>query len=165
MKTVLLVFILLISFTELFSQNLVFRDTTKLNGTKDELYKKALICIAKNYNDANKVIQFKDQEMGCIVVKGVFEYNQKKFIWGGNERTKGFVSYSLTLNIVDNKIIAEIGDFVHKADTSFGALTIDENCPRNFGILNSKKWNNWIWGDLKESAKQNSIGIINMFHL
>lgn len=43
-----------------------------MNGmTKDELYKKSLSWVARNYNSANDVIQLKDQENGQIICKGL----------------------------------------------------------------------------------------------
>lgn len=164
MKTVFLVSFLLISSLQLFSQNLTFKDTIQTSGTQAELYKKALVSVAKNYKDASKVIQFKDVELGMIVVKAVFKYNQKKWSWGGSEGTKGYVSYTLSITAEDNLIVLEMSDFVHEPTkgTSFGVLTNDEECDIKIS-LTTKGYRKNIWNDLKDCAKNNSESVFGMF--
>lgn len=157
--------LLLLAFSEqLFSQNLTFKDTICIEGSQASLYKKALICVAKNYKDANKVIQLKEPDLGMIIAKAVFKYDQNKWSWGGSERTKGYVSYSLTITAEENQIILEMGDFIHEptSGTSFGILTEDDECNVKMS-LSSGKWKKWIWDDLKEQSKENTVSVFNMF--
>lgn len=166
MKKVFFIFVLFLStFSgQLFSQELAFKDTIHVEGSQASLYKKALICVSKNYKDANKVIQLKDPDLGMIIAKAVFKYNQKKWSWGGSERTKGYVSYNLTITAEENQIILEMGDFIHEptSGTSFGVLTKDDECNVKMS-LSSGKWKKWIWDDLKEQAEENAMSIFNMF--
>lgn len=155
-KVTFMLTLLLIS-ANLFSQKLSYQDT--IPGT----YQSAMIKIAQNYNDANKVIQYKDKEDGLIVLKAAFDFDIP-FSWGANKTVNGLIYYSLTImDIGNNQLTIKMNNFEHRSHggKSFGIITTDEE--PNVKTLQTKGWRIKVYNRMKEYSKRNYLSVRSMF--
>jgi hypothetical protein len=146
------VFLLLSLSLNLFAQDkLSFSNVVEIEATQEELYNRAKVLIANLVKNphTNVKIDNKDQ----IIVSVNEKYFQKKLIWGGIALTEGFIEYNIEFNFKEGKFRYILSDFYHDpfsgSHNSFGVITEAAEFPRKFKGLNSKKWNNLIWNDLK----------------
>lgn len=151
MKSLNVFLLLLLSLNLLAQDKLSFSNVVEIEATQEELYNRAKVLIAKLIKDphTNVKIDNKDQ----IIVTASKKYVQKKLIWGGNALTEGFIEFDIEFNFKDGKFRYILSDFYHDpfsgSNNSFGVITEAAEFPRKFKGLNTKKWNNWIWNDLK----------------
>lgn len=76
---------------------------------KDQLYIKAKSWLAKVFVSAKSVIQMDDKEAGKIIGKGMISYDD-----GAEYYTTHFaISYTLTINVKDNKYRLILSDFIN----------------------------------------------------
>lgn len=156
MKKVIFMLALFFISVSLFSQQLSYQDT--IPGT----YQSAMIKIAQNYNDANKVIQYKDKEDGLIVLKAAFDFDIP-FLWGANKTVDGLIYYSLTItDIGNNQLTIKMNNFEHRpyGDTSFNILTTDEK--PNVKTIQTKGWKIKVYNRMKEYSKLNYLSVKSM---
>ncbi len=135
-------------------ENVIVTDSTL---SKESLYNRGHNWVVSIFKNPQKVIQLNDKNEGQIVCKGNFEYNQKKFIWGGSETTKGFINFTIKLFFKDGRYKYVFTDFIHeplKDGNSFGVITTDDEYSGKMS-LTSKQWRKWIWGDIKEQIDLN----------
>jgi len=139
-----------------------FPDSTKLKYEKvikvdsltaDQLYMKLRSWVAKTYNSANDVIQMDDKANHLIIGKGQIRYDPKVYI--GSDGTRGYISYTIQLEMKDGRYRYIIYDFIHEGsnksygDYSFLLITTDEECPYKIHSGISKSWKNKVWKDIK----------------
>ena len=78
-KLLLLCFVVLFSFVGI-SQSLKesgeFNEYLKLPHTKKEAYLSVLVWLSENFNDSNSAIKLRDQDLGLIIAKGVFDEHE-----------------------------------------------------------------------------------------
>ena len=156
MKKIIFMFALLFISANLFSQQLSYQDT--IPGT----YQSAMIKIAQNYNDASKVIQYKDKEDGLIVLKAGFSFDIP-FSWGANKTIDGLIYYSLTItNIGNNQLVIHMNNFEHRSHSgkSFGIITTDEE--PDVKTLQTKGWRIKVYSRMKEYCERNYFSIKSM---
>ncbi|MCE3076739.1 DUF4468 domain-containing protein [Chryseobacterium gwangjuense] len=153
MKKVFFVFALLFINANLFSQQLSYQDT--ISGT----YQSAMIKIAQSYNDASKVIQYKDKEEGIIVLKAAFGFDIP-FSWGANKTVDGMIYYSLTItDIGKNQLTIKMDNFEHRShgSKSFGIITTDEE--PNVNTSQTKGWRIKVYNRMREYSERNYLSI------
>lgn len=153
MKKVFFMFAILFLSANLFSQQLSYQDT--IPGT----YQNTMIKIVQSYNDASKVIQYKDKEDGLIVLKAAFNFDIP-FSWGANKTVDGLIYYSLTItDIGNNQLIIKMNNFEHHShgSKSFGIITTDEE--PNVKTLQTKSWRIKVYKRMKEYSERNYLSI------
>jgi hypothetical protein len=138
---------------------LTIEDVVEIDSvsSKEILYNRGHNWIVSIFKNPQKVIQLNDKNEGQIICKGNFEYNQKKFIWGASETTKGYINFTIKLFFKDGRYKYIFTDFIHeplKGGNSFGVITTEEEYPGKMS-LSSKKWRKWIWNDIKEQIDLN----------
>ena len=83
--------------------------------------------------------------------KGSFDYDQEKYIWGGSERSKGYVNFTIKLFFKDGRYKYVFTDFRHSAShggVDFGIVTDEVDYPGKLSYT-TKGWRKKIWNDLK----------------
>ena len=129
--------------------------------SKEDLFKRGEYFLVSVFKNPQKVIVLSDTEKGQLICKGAFPYMQSKKIWGGWENTKGTIDFKLSIYFKEGRYKYVIEDFIHNAngDYSFGIITneLEWSGKRK---LNSKKWNSWIWNDLKKQTQTNSANLL-----
>jgi hypothetical protein len=153
---------LLFIFTGLFAQDsaLTFSRVVSIeNVSKNELYDRAKSWFAETYKSAKDVIQMDDKEAGKLIGKGNFRYDSKVF--SGSTQTTGWISYTITLQVKDNKYRYEITNFRHdgNGDYDFGLITSSENCPYEMKST-FKNWRDKVWKDIKSTIAPNADDIV-----
>lgn len=95
--------------------------------SKDQLYLKAREWAARSFVKANEVIQMDDKEAGKIICKGYFEIEGAK---NGFGMTLGmdYVSFTLSIDIRDNKYRLLLEDLSHKGGTYQYSVTGGSLC-------------------------------------
>lgn len=110
----------------------VFED---INLSKDEIYDRALTYFIHSYNDANSVIQEKNEESGRIIGKGTFPNVHT----GNGMVTRIFsVVHILRIDVKDNRVRAIL------TLTNYDVKSIDMNgliYPSNYPISNTFPFN------------------------
>ena len=136
--------------------NIFFEEVVKVdsNLTKQELYVNAKEWFAKTFVSAQDVIQMDDKEVGRIIGKGNMEYNST--IYYGSNGTKGWIRYTVTIQVKDGRYKYEISNFVHEGNSlnsygafSFGLITNNADCTTQVTSTASPKWKNKVWNDIK----------------
>lgn len=153
MKKVIFMFALLSISVNLFSQQLSYQDT--IPGT----YQSAMIKIAQNYNDASKVIQYKDKEDGLIVLKAAFDFDIP-FSWGANKTVDGLIYYSLTItDIGNNQLTIKMNNFEHRShgSKSFGIITTGDE--PDVKTAQTKGWRIKVYNRMKEYSERNYLSV------
>ena len=173
MKTNFITFLLLISSISIFSQEksneLVYKNVVNLDSITtqvhkvNEIYSIAKSWFAEKYNNAKNVIQLDDKENGKIIGKGIFEYNSN--VNSFSNGTKGYISYTIVINVKDGKYKYNISDFVHHGNSenvggeaSFGFITTDEEPSVK---ISTKGWRIKVWNDIKKQIEDNSNALIS----
>jgi hypothetical protein len=113
-----------------------------------ELYARARAWFAVTYRSGKDVIQLEDKENGKLIGKGAIKYTSRVFV--GSEGTKGWIYYTITIQIKDGRYKYELTDFIHEGNPynsggqfSFDLITSSEECPREFRMTN-KSWRNKV---------------------
>ena len=135
-------------------ENVIQSDSTL---SEENLYNRGHNWVVSIFKNPQKVIQLNDKDGGQIVCKGNFEYNQKKFIWGGSETSKGHINFTIKLFFKDGRYKYIFTDFIHdtlKNGNSFGVITTEVEYLGKMS-LTSKKWRKRIWDDIKEQIELN----------
>jgi hypothetical protein len=85
---------------------------------KETLYSNALEWVGMHFNNANRVIQVQDKEIGLLIVKGNFDYLAPGGVLDGAETRT--ISFMLKFSLKDFKYKLEIFDFT---DPYLGQVT------------------------------------------
>jgi hypothetical protein len=132
--------------------------------SSNELYLRARAWFAESYRSAQDVIQMDDKENGKIIGKGNIRYTSRIFV--GSEGTKGWIRYTISIQVKDGRYRYEITDFYHEGNPlnsggqfSFGLITNDTECPYKIGSMTGKGWRNKVWNDIKETIKKNILSL------
>lgn len=118
-----------------FSKIITFDSTC----SKDLIYNKFAINIAKIYNDSKSVIQLSDKEQGIIICKGVFEIGT---FWGA----VGYWNYTLTIEIKDSKAritISNLNAFNYPGNSWKLPTNAEELNNGEAPFLYASKWDRW----------------------
>lgn len=99
-----------------------------------------------------------DKENGKIIGKGNIRYTSKIFV--GSEATKGWIRYTISIQVKSGRYKYEINDFYHEGNPlnssgafSFGLITSSSECPYKIGA--GQGWRNKVWKDIKETIEKN----------
>lgn len=133
------------------------------SASQNELYNRAKIWFATNYNSAVDVLQMDNKDEGQIIGKAVIKYEPTVF--QGSEQTKGSIKYTIKIYLKDGRYKYEISDFIHDpvgnqygAKTSLGLITTDEEYPNPKPM--ARNWNNKVWKDIKNQIAINIAPLI-----
>ncbi len=103
---------------------------------------------ATHYNSANAVIQMADKDAGIIIGKGAFEYTRSGFM----QCYTGSVSYTIKVEMKDNRYRVELTNFIHKSfhpTTTSCELGLLTNAEVFSDTGMNKGHQNKVWADLK----------------
>ncbi len=161
MKHLLILFITVLAIQTAYAQTpITYTNVIEVKGaSKDVLYSRAMEWIASIFNNPDKVIKLKDSENGKIILNAIATYSPSKFGYGGTERAKGFVDYTINIFFKDGRFKYEIKDFIHKPTSgskSFGTLT-DSEIPPIKSYNGMKKRAVFLWEDLKQLANNTGL--------
>jgi len=130
-----------------------------------ELFTRAREWFALTFRSSNDVIQLEDKQNGKLIGKGAFKYTSR--ILYGSEGTKGWVYYTLTIQVKDGRYKFDLTNFIHEGNPnntggalSFNLITTSDECPYDFA-MSSKSWKNKVWKDIKQDIQTNSETIIS----
>jgi hypothetical protein len=130
-----------------------------------ELYNRARSWFAESYRSSNDVIQLEDKDEGKIIGKGSIRYISS--VYYGSEGTKGWIRYTLSVQVKDGRYKYELTNFIHEGNPlnsggqlSFGLITNEEECPREFKMTN-RSWRNKVWNDIKRTVEIEAEILIN----
>ena len=111
------------------SGNAMYKETIKIDDTKDKLYLKGKEWLANTFKSAKEVIQMDDKEAGQIIGKRNMEVSIR-----GNYA--GHINYTIALYFKDGKYKYEIKNIYHEKP----------NTPSNGGDIGKDKPQCGIWG-------------------
>lgn len=128
------------------------------NVSKAELYTKAKLWLAKAFKSSKDVIQFDDKEAGKIIVKGVSTYDAPAFNPGTN--FSGFFSFTLTIDIKDNKFRFSIENLNHESYKSgYSGGSFDNEKPDCGNLMMPKR----SWKTIREEGQSRIITLWKSF--
>jgi hypothetical protein len=81
------------------------------NTSKDLLYERANVWLAKAFVDSKEVIQYSNQETGKVLAKGRLELNAT---YNGYEQSMGVVRFTLEVNTKEGRVRVLISDLIHE---------------------------------------------------
>ncbi len=146
---------------------LTYSNVVKVDTTisAQQLYLRCRSWFAESYKNSQDVIQMDDKENGKIIGKGNLEFFSKIFV--GSSCTKGWIRYTISVQVKDGRYKYEITNFNHEGnryndcdDLSFGLLTTSIDCPDSIKKGLGKGWSNKVWKEIKESIDNNIIVLI-----
>jgi len=105
--------------------------------SKDEIYKRALLFITKEFKSAKDVIQLQDKEEGRIIGKGALLYNAAPFNPGLNY--SGHFFFTVTIECKDGKYRYVIDQIRHEA--TLPSYTVDLRNTRKRKITEAAETN------------------------
>jgi hypothetical protein len=79
--------------------------------SKDILYERANVWLAKAFVDSKEVIQYSNQETGKVLAKGLLELNAT---YNGYEQSMGVVRFTLEVNTKEGRVRVLISDLIHE---------------------------------------------------
>ncbi|PKP29868.1 MAG: hypothetical protein CVT99_15450 [Bacteroidetes bacterium HGW-Bacteroidetes-16] len=103
-------------------ENFVWDTIIDLQGTKDELFSKAKMVLAQDFNDADNVTRNTDKEAGAILIKA----QETVFTHGWFDITYYF-EYQLTILAKDGKLRVILKDTRNSKITKVGTQTVTVN--------------------------------------
>jgi hypothetical protein len=109
------------------SHLITYTGVVQANGTQQELYSRAREWFAKTYNSAQSVIQMDDKDK--IVGKALMKAYYKKYRFG-------YINYTVTIYIKDDKYKYEFTEFYHKGEYVGGGVYIGNTYISNADIPN-----------------------------
>ena len=142
---------------KLFYSGIITTDSTL---KKDDLFISARAWYNKTFNSSKDVIQIIDKETGDISGKGTFKYASNVF--RGNDKTAGYINFSISIFVKEGKYKYEFSDFIHESINnydSFGIITTEIDYPRHLSG-NIKSWENNVWKDIKAQIEANTTLLI-----
>lgn len=147
-----------------YGQNaLTYTEVVKVDSiSKHELYNRAKIWFATEYNNASNVLQIDDRDAGQIIGKAVIIYNPT--VYSRSEQTKGAIKYTIKIFVKAGRFKYEITDFIHDpygnhyGKYSVGLITTSDECPNPKPM--AKNWSNKIWQDCKDQIEYNMTNLI-----
>ncbi|MBK7678129.1 MAG: DUF4468 domain-containing protein [Chitinophagaceae bacterium] len=87
-------------------------------------------------------------------------YTSRIFV--GSEGTKGWIRYTISVQVKDGRYKYEVTDFYHEGNPfnsggqfSFRLITNENECPYKVGSMMGKGWRNKVWIDIKETIAKN----------
>jgi hypothetical protein len=172
MKKYLFLTILVMFFNNLYSQNskdslISFSKVVVVDSdiTAEELYDRARTWFAIAFKDGKEVVQLEDKEQFKLIGKGGFKYNPRVYI--GSDGSRGYVSYTITIQVKDNRYRYILTNFYHEGNTvnqagqfSFGYISSSEECTTDIAMT-SKSWRNKVWKDIKIDIDNNAKQLIS----
>lgn len=165
LKGLLLSFVLIVLITPSYAQSLSFKKEVKGN------YQSALITIAKNFRNAQKVIQYSDEKTGTIVIRALFDFSPYSDL-SSYQSANGIIHYNLTITRKDSStIIIVIEDFEHDTHKigdsdgyySFGKVTTNVDAPKIEASISNKKWRQKVWETIKQSCQSHADSLFIIF--
>lgn len=128
---------LLFPFSVFAQEGLVFSQIFEAKGNPvEDIYSTLRIWLSKQYRTSESVFEVEDVSNGKIVVSSKFRYENKKSV----RCHRGWISYSLAVDIKDGKFRVSISDIVHESydgpqsSCSFGLITTSDKA-RETGLL------------------------------
>jgi hypothetical protein len=132
--------------------------------TSADLFARAKAWFATTYRSGKDVIQMEDKENGVLIGKGAFQYTSD--IYWGSEGTKGWIYYSITIQVKEGRYKYELTNFIHEGNPfnsggqlSFGLITSSQECTSVIRGT-SRSWRNKVWNDIKTDLNYNAQLII-----
>ena len=120
---VIIVLSTIIGMTAAAQTPLTYTDIVKADSLPaTELYTRAKLWFATNYNNSKAVIQADDKEAGQIIGKATMRYEPTFFIASGV--VKGPVDYTISILLKDGRFKYEVTDFYHTADIKESAFNM-----------------------------------------
>jgi hypothetical protein len=151
-----------ISDTAMTFTKVVFVDSTLKSP---ELYERAREWFALTYRSSKEVLQVEDKDNFKLIGKGAFKYISD--IYYGSEGTKGWVYYTITVQVKDGKYKYELSNFIHEGNVvnpagyfSFGLITSAQECPSPISY-STQNWRNKVWNDIKMNVNRDAYLTIN----
>jgi Domain of unknown function (DUF4468) with TBP-like fold len=147
--------------------SLTYTQVVKVDSTlsSNELYLRARAWFAESYRSAHDVIQMDDKDNGKIIGKGNLRYLSN--IFEGSDGTKGWIRYTISIQVKNGRYKYEITDFYHEGnplssggECSFGLITNSSECPYKIGAWARKGWKNKVWKDIKETIEKNITSLM-----
>lgn len=161
---------------------LTYSQVIEVDSTsKEQLYERALKWITTAAGASKGEVITRDKENGEISAKlsmpfkSQYNYNEKE--------TRGFVWYTLTIYVKDNKYKYEFTNFIHEGSTgesaygwgwvhvnshwdavNFGLVTKEQSCPLEISKVDGDKYCAKLWAELKTHCKMNAADILNRLH-
>lgn len=165
MKKIKIILFLTVLTISSYAQGLSFRKEVKGN------YQGSLIAIAKNFRNAQKVIQYSDEKTGIIVVHALFNFSPFTG-FSPYQSANGIINYNLTITRKDSStVILVIEDFEHDTHQigdsdgyySFGKVTTNNDAPKIEASFSNKKWRQKVWETIKQSCQTYSDSLFLIF--
>lgn len=163
----LILAILLLNFLSVNGQSsFEFSQIDSIQGSKGELFVRAMAWMANTFNSAKSVIQMQDKEAGKIVGKAVIPW-EYRFMGDG---CKCSIHYIITIDCKDNKVRIVLSNFYHEGCSKYtksgdaGILdggSLDQKEQQWKGGLKGKK-QKW-WDDIRNTATKEANLIITSF--
>lgn len=158
MKKVVLLALFVFSSLSIFSQEklLLEKVITVDSVQKEYIYNSIKEWIGLNYVSAKKVIEIDDKEAGLIIMNATTTYTMGKLRYLAYD---GYLSYTIKIQIKDNRFKVEITNFLHKSNSetyreywSLGLLTNSTEFQGKCSGLEKPYFNN-VWIDLKQKSE------------
>ena len=155
------------------TKNFEFTLIDSVQATKDELYVYAKSWMATTFVSSKSVIEMEDKEAGKIIGNGEFVQRENSLF--GNQVGVSIISFTITVDVKDNKYRCILSDFFHKyiqtastyipGQTATNAASASLGGNRVGGPLNNtnppgnvpKKW----WQKIKEITKEESLVVLD----
>ena len=90
---------------------------------KDKLYSKAREWFATTYKSSNAVLQMQDKEDGKLVGKALMQVYHRAM---GKNYDSGYINYTISISVKDNRYKYEITDFHHTGQLVSGGQKIQD---------------------------------------
>jgi len=129
------------SFGQDYPTPFVIEKIDSAKGTKDELFVKANVWVAKTFVNAKDVIQMHDKEAGKIVVKGLINTKNFSFVIEYNY----YSSFLMTIDVKDNKYRYSFSDFiftewVNSSHSDIYNQSFESGRPKGLSGIPQKVW-------------------------
>lgn len=126
-KLITLIVLAFVAFTSQAQENFVWDTIIDLPGTQDELFSKAKMVLAQDFNDADNVTRNTDKEAGVILIKA----QETVTIQQGFNYSTYYFEYQLTILAKDKKLRIILKDTRNTKITRTGSssISISGNLP------------------------------------
>jgi hypothetical protein len=127
-----------------------------------ELYQRLHQWASKVFPDTKESSRNSDKKARELIIKTRMIYVPKVF--AGSDNTKGWIKYSIKIQVKDGRYKYEFTDFRHEGTktkygppSSFGLMTSAEDCPAPQCPASNTmpKWCDKVWKDIKRQIEEN----------